>query len=104
MQLTHTPEDKRNNNLVESKLKEFKIVATFLSQHLERRQYVCGDQFTTADCVLGYNMWWASVIKKGELLGEYPVLVTYLQRIKERAAFERTFVGKRPIKPSGGSL
>lgn len=104
MQLTHTPEEQRDKQLVESKLKDFKIIATILSKHFETNQYVCGDQFTTADCVLGYNVWWASVIRKGGFLKDYPVLVAYLERLKERAAFDTTFVGKRPIKPSGGSL
>ena len=104
MQLTHTPDDQRDLKLVDTQLRNFKIVATVLSKHFETNKYVCGDLFTSADCVLGYNIWWASVIKKGEFLNEYPVLVSYLQRLKERSAFEKTFVGKRPIKPSGGSL
>ncbi len=104
MQLTHTPDDERDQKLVDAKLEQFKIIASVLSKHFENNKYVCGDMFTTADCVIGYNIWWASVIKKGEFLVGYPILVSYLERLKERSAFEKTFVGKRPIKPSGGSL
>ena len=104
MQLTHTPEEERDQKLVQAKLEHFKIIASVLSEHFQKNQFVCGEQFTAADCVIGYNVWWASVIKKGEFLNEYPVLVSYLQRLKDRPSFEHTFVGKRPIKPSGGSL
>lgn len=104
MQLTHTPEETRDKALVDTQLKKFKIIAQVLSNHFEKNEYVCGDQFTAADCVLGYNIWWASVIKKGEFLQHYPILMEYLARLKKRPAFEQTFIGKRPIKPSGGSI
>ncbi|XP_071953025.1 glutathione S-transferase GstA-like isoform X2 [Antedon mediterranea] len=102
MQLTHTPEDQRDNVLVDKMMAKFKEIATYLSTVLEKRQYICGDRFTTADCVLGYNMWWASVIRSGAILQEYPVLVEYVERIKEREGFKKVFI--RKPKPSGGSL
>ena len=104
MQLTHTPEEQRNQALVDSMMRKFSIVCNVISSFLSGREYICGDKFTAADCVLGYNIWWASVIQGGELLQEYPVLQEYLARLKARPAFEKTFVGKRPVKPSGGSL
>ena len=104
MQLTHTSEDERDQGLVTNKMRQFKVVATVLSDHLKDKLYICGKKFTAADCVVGYNIWWASVIKQGELLQEYPILLSYLQRLKERPSFEQTFQGKRPVKPSGGSL
>ena len=71
MQLTHTPEDQRDNELVKNKMDQFHIVATHLSKQLSQNQFICGDRMTTADCVIGYNIWWASVIHGGELLKKY---------------------------------
>ena len=104
MQLTHTPENQRDNDLVKSKMDQFQIVAVHLSDRLSRHQFICGDRMTAADCVLGYNIWWASVIQGGELLKKYPVLEGYVERLKERAAFQEAFKGVKPVKPSGGSL
>lgn len=102
MQLTHTPEEQRNRPLVDSMRRKFTICANILSSILSERSYVCGEKFTAADCVIGYNVWWASVIQDGALLADYPVLRSYLERLKKRPAFEKTFSGYR--KSSGGSL
>ena len=88
MQLTHTPEDKRNQALVDSMMRKFSICANVLSQHLSDKQYICGDKFTAADCVIGFNVWWASVVQGGILLDDYPGLRDYLNRLKARPAFE----------------
>lgn len=102
MQLTHVPEEKRNNSLVDSMRRKFTISANILSNTLNDHLYVCGDKFTAADCVIGYNVWWASVIQQGSLLEDYPVLKSYLKRLEKRPAFVKTFSGYR--KESGGSL
>ena len=104
MQLTHTPEDQLNQALVDSLMRKFSICASVVASFLSDKQYICGDKFTAVDCVIGYNIWWASVIQGGVLLQDYPVLKEYLTRLKSRPAFEATFVGKKPVKPSGGSL
>ena len=104
MQLTHTQPSKRNTALVDTMRRKFHICANVLSSHLSGHQFVCGEKFTAADCVVGFNVWWASVIESGALLEEYPVLRDYLDRLSARPAFEATLKGKRPVKPSGGSL
>ena len=104
MQLTHTPEDERDQKLVEAKKKQFCCCANTLSAHLQDQLYVCGSKFTAVDCVIGYNIWWASVIQQGALLDDYPILHQYLDRLMSRQAFQKTFKGKKPVKPSGGSL
>lgn len=104
MQLTHTPEAQRNQSLVENMMAKFKLCAEVISTHLQNQEYICGSKFTAADCVIGYNIWWASVIQQGSLLQQYPVLQQYLERLKSRPAFQSTFKGKKPVKPSGGSL
>ena len=104
MQLTHTPENQRDNDLVKTKMDQFHIVATHLTDQLTQHQYICGDRFTAADCVIGYNIWWAGVIQGGEILKKYPVLEEYVERLKARQAFQDAFKGVKPVKPSGGSL
>ena len=104
MQLTHTPEDRRNTALVDTMRRKFHICANVLSSHLSGKLFVCGDKFTAADCVMGFNVWWASVIEGGTLLEDYPELRGYLARLRARPAFQVTMQGKKPIKPSGGSL
>ena len=104
MQLTHTPVNQRNTALVDTMMRKFHICANVLSSHLSGQRYVCGEKFTAADCVVGFNVWWASVIGGGVLLEDYPVLRDYLARLKNRPAFEKTMKGKKPVKPSGGSL
>ncbi len=104
MQLTHTPEDKRNHAQIESLKRKFTIIANVLSSQLADQEYICGDKFTAADCVMGFNVWWASMVQNGDLLADHPVLRDYLERIKSRPNFQKTFVGKKKVKPSGGSI
>lgn len=49
------------------------------------------NRFTAADCVLGYNVWWANVMQGGQLLKNHPVTRSYLERLSERDAFKKTF-------------
>lgn len=102
MQLTHTPEEQRNHTQVETLRRKFTICANILSSALSDRTYICGDKFTAADCVIGYNVWWASVIQGGSLLADHSVLRSYLDRLQARPSFQATFSGYK--KPSGGSL
>jgi glutathione S-transferase len=47
--------------------------------------------FTAADCVLGFTLWWAYTLDNGSLLREHPILMDYLQRLRDRPAFQKTF-------------
>ena len=70
-------------------LRKFSICANVLSQYLSDKKYICGDKFTAADCVIGFNVWWASVVQGGMLLEDYPGLRDYLDRLKARPAFDK---------------
>ena len=91
LQLTHTPENERNTALVDSMMRKFSICANVLSQHLSDKKFICGDNFTAADCVIGFNVWWASVVQGGSLLEDYPLLRDYLDRLKARPLFKKVF-------------
>lgn len=48
-------------------------------------------RFTAADCVLGYNMWWAGAMQGGILLQNHPALLEYYKRLSRRSGFQRVF-------------
>ena len=48
-------------------------------------------RLTAADCVLGYNLWWALEMRDGVLLRDYPVIMAYFDRLSRRSAFQRVF-------------
>ncbi|GAM19790.1 hypothetical protein SAMD00019534_029650 [Acytostelium subglobosum LB1] len=63
-------------------------IAPFVVAQLGSQQYILGEEFTAADCLVGYN------VLMGELLGEiseYPTLVAYLERLRARPAFAKCF-------------
>ncbi|XP_070579603.1 glutathione S-transferase GstA-like [Ptychodera flava] len=94
MQLTHTPEEQRDQALIERQHNKFAVIAKHLNTVLQNRTWICGDRFTAADCVIGYDVWWASFIKKGELLRDYPALVAYADRVRARPALQSCLPAK----------
>ncbi|XP_061182274.1 uncharacterized protein LOC133190598 [Saccostrea echinata] len=83
--------EKRDNVLIQNMMSKFDSSATHIEKLLHNRKYICGDKFTAADCVLGYNIWWASVMQNGELLKNHPSILSYFERLKRRKAFQLTF-------------
>ena len=47
-------------------------------------------RFTAADVILGYTLFWASLVKGGILLQGSQRVTEYLNRLKERPAFKET--------------
>ncbi|GAM29222.1 hypothetical protein SAMD00019534_123980 [Acytostelium subglobosum LB1] len=79
----------RNDKMIATSLDVWHLeIAPFLVAELGSKQYIVGDQFTAADCLVGYNIVLAEML--GEL-SEYPTLVAYLERIKSRPSFTRIF-------------
>ena len=54
-----------------------------LSRRLERTPYICGESFTTADCVVGHSVFWA----RGYGLCQDDVFRSYISRLSKRPAF-----------------
>ena len=67
-------------------------VARTLSRAVEGRRWLLGDDFTTADVVVGGSLWLASFIG---VLGDDPHLGAYYRRVSERPAFQRAFEDAR---------
>ncbi|XP_046581909.1 glutathione S-transferase 1-1-like [Haliotis rubra] len=62
----------------------------FISRRLQGRQFICGDKFTAVDCVFGYIIYYAMVLKDGALLKNHPVLLEYRDRIQKRPHYQAT--------------
>ena len=52
-------------------------------------------RFSTADCDLGFALWWAYTLEHGALFDDFPILLAYLQRVRARPAFQ---IGKKDAK------
>ncbi|KAL5018931.1 hypothetical protein ScPMuIL_004653 [Solemya velum] len=87
----HTPEGDKDNEKINAAIEKFNVFAAYFSKFMKRRDYVCGGRFTAADCVLGYDIWWASQMRDGVLLAGFPVVKTYLDKLRQRYPFQRTF-------------
>jgi len=61
--------------------REFREMAAVLDRHMEGREFVVADRLSVADLVLAYTLDWAGEV---ELLGEFPRLVAYVQRMYAR--------------------
>jgi glutathione S-transferase len=61
--------------------RDFLPMAAILENHMKGRAYVVGDRMTAADFVVAYTLDWAGEAK---LLGEYPTLRSYLERMYAR--------------------
>lgn len=67
----------------------------YVNEVMADRQYICGDQFTAADVMMGFIMESGDgrVIPKGDepsVLEGYPHLQSYLDRITARPAYQRS--------------
>lgn len=62
--------------------------AQVLENALGDKPYLLGATFSGADIVIGYNCFWATFTG---MLEPHPTLVSYLERLQERSAFQRAF-------------
>jgi len=81
-------EEKRNPTLASLGRDLFAKRAEILANALGDQPYILGAKFSGADIILGYNCFWATFTG---LLEQQPRLVSYLQRLQERTAFQRAF-------------
>ncbi|MCQ8184028.1 glutathione S-transferase family protein [Parvularcula maris] len=65
---------------------EVQLHLGYLEKRFEGRDYVLGDHFTIPDVGVGYV---ANMAKRLGLLGGYPKLAAYAERITSREAFQR---------------
>lgn len=64
------------------------VVIAGAEANLSDRPFICGDEFTAADIMFTYSIYFANFF--GLLnAGEHPNLLAYFDRIKDREAFQR---------------
>lgn len=70
---------------------------------LERSTFVCGEEFTAADCIVGHNVFWAT----GYGMCRHATFRRYLKALSQRPAFRMAFSDMAdftPVVPRGAGL
>jgi len=75
------PEERRSPADIELAREDFVAMAKVLDRHMAGRIFLVGDRMTAADCVTAWLMDWAN---ENELMGDFPNLRAYMQRLYER--------------------
>jgi glutathione S-transferase len=76
-----------------------------LAARLTQSEFICGEVFTAADCLIGHNVTWA----RGYGMCQDEVFRAYLSRISKRPAFRAAFAdagsfNPQPPKPPDGKV
>lgn len=78
------PEDKRIADIIPWNIDRVNETFKVLSQRLQDRPYLVNENFSTADIVIGSILMWDSAN-----ISDYPALVSYVERLQEREAYQR---------------
>ena len=90
------PEPERDRRTVVRYRKKFREeVEPQLAARLEQTQFICGDAFTAADCVMGHTVFWA----RGYGLCRDEVFRRYISLVSKRPAFVAAFADAREFVP-----
>jgi glutathione S-transferase len=80
------PEEQRSAKAVDEAKQQFAQVARVLSQALDGKSFLLGEQFSAADVMVGSTLAWSQFMG---LLEGYPLLQDYAKRLSERPAYQR---------------
>ncbi|XP_069123463.1 glutathione S-transferase GstA-like isoform X1 [Argopecten irradians] len=83
--------EQEDKDIAQKMADKFKVFAEYFNNFLKGKAFICGDKFTAADCVMGYNIWWASVMREGCLINDWPEIIRYRDGLKSRDAFKQAF-------------
>jgi glutathione S-transferase len=82
------PEREKDIRTVQRYRKKFAIeVEPQIAGRLEKTRFICGGEFSAADCIIAYNIVWA----RGYQLCGDETFKRYLDRVSERPAYLRAF-------------
>jgi glutathione S-transferase len=87
-------EQRRSDKVVREAQEQLKPRFAMIESAL--RPYVCGDDFTMADVLVGSTLTWAGSIG---LLEDFPALQQYLDALKLRSAYQKIQFTPRTRKP-----
>jgi glutathione S-transferase len=86
------PDDQRDERTIARYRHKFATEAEpQVAERLARTPYICGENFTAADCVMGHTVFWA----RGYGLCQDEVFRGYVSRISKRPAFVAAFADAR---------
>ena len=71
-----------------------------LAERLTKHAFICGDEFTASDCVIGHNVTWA----RGYGMCQDDLFKNYLSRLSKRRAFLAAFADARSFNPQPPEL
>lgn len=80
------PEEQRSAKAAEEGRTKFADVARVLSQAIDGKQFLLGEQFSAADVMIGSTLGWGQFMG---LLNGHPALEAYVGRLNARPAFQR---------------
>lgn len=90
------PETERDERTIARYRKKFKEeVEPQLASRLDAASFICGEQFSAADCVMGHTVMWA----RGYGLCRDDVFRGYLSRVSKRPAFAAAFADAKEFVP-----
>jgi len=85
---TLRPDVEHNSELAACGRNSFAIRAKALSNVLRDRQFLLGSDFCGADILIGHSCFMATFTG---LLGEYPILESYFERLQKRPGYQRAY-------------
>jgi glutathione S-transferase len=98
------PRSERDPRMVDRYREKFaREVEPQLARRLEATPYVCGDAFTAADCIIGYDVFWA----RGYGLCRDEPFRRYLKSLRARPAFAAALADAHefsPVVPEGAPI
>lgn len=90
------PSEQADSRTIDRYRKKFvEEVEPQLKKRLGHSPYICGENFSGADIVIGHNVTWA----RGYQLCQDEIFRGYLSRISKRPAFMKAFADARDFKP-----
>lgn len=91
------PVSERDDRTIRRYRKKFATeVEPQLKERLIRMPFICGSEFSAADCIVGYNVLWAQAFE----LCSHQVFCEYVTRLSERPAFKRAFSDRHKFRRS----
>lgn len=87
-------EDEWDKKLIEKKLQEWnsRVVPLLTKGLSDGRKFICGEEFSAADCSIGYDLMTASFTPFAEtFIGKDGVIKEYLDRLKERDSWKALY-------------
>jgi len=78
----------------ENREREMPRLMTMLNQRFEQHPFILGEEFSVADVAVGAVLTFIPIMLQLDLSG-YPAVLSYMQRMTERPAFQATIGGRK---------